>query len=93
VTDVVRAADPDTSDDGALPAGYSSQLWNGDLAPTTKRDWGAYSLFCVWMSDIHSIGGHAFAAGLFFLGLGGWWVLAAMAVATLVVMGLMNLTG
>jgi hypothetical protein len=47
VTDVVRAADPDTSDDGALPAGYSSQLWNGDLAPTTKRDWGAHSLFCM----------------------------------------------
>ena len=47
----------------------------------------------MWMSDIHSIGGYTFAAGLFFLRLNGWWVLVAMAVATFVVMGLMNLTG
>ena len=71
----------------------SSSLYNEDLAPATKRDWGIYSLFCMWMADVHSIGGYTFAAGLFFLGLNGWWVLAGLGVATFVVLGLMNLTG
>ena len=46
---------------------------NEDLAPTTSG-LGPYSLFAMWMSDVHSIGGYTFAAGLFFLGLEpGWW--------------------
>ncbi len=82
--------------DGAqhvVPPDFSSRLYNEDLAPSTERDWGVWSLFCMWMADIHSIGGYTFAAGLFFLGLNGWWVLAALAVATFAVLGLMNLTG
>ena len=42
-----------------------------------------YSLFCMWMADVHSIGGYTFAAGLFFLGLNGWWVLAGLGVGHL----------
>ena len=76
-----------------MPDGFSSALYNEDLAPSTKRDWGVYSLFCMWMSDIHSIGGYTFAAGLFFLGLNGWLVLGALVVATFIVLALMNLTG
>jgi NCS1 family nucleobase:cation symporter-1 len=76
-----------------VPEGFSSRLYNEDLAPAEKRDWGVYSLFCMWMADVHSIGGYTFAAGLFFLGLNGWWVLAGLGVATFVVLGLMNLTG
>jgi nucleobase:cation symporter-1, NCS1 family len=76
-----------------VPEGFSSRLYNEDLAPATKRDWGVYSLFCMWMADVHSIGGYTFAAGLFFLGLNGWWVLAGLGVATFLVLGLMNLTG
>ena len=76
-----------------VPDGFSNRLYNEDLAPAEKRDWGVYSLFCMWMADVHSIGGYTFAAGLFFLGLNGWWVLAGLAVATFVVLGLMNLTG
>jgi nucleobase:cation symporter-1, NCS1 family len=45
------------------------------------------------LSDIHSVGGYTFAAGLFFLGLNGWWVFAALIIATFVMMALMNLTG
>jgi NCS1 family nucleobase:cation symporter-1 len=86
-----RTAGVETS--AGLPEGFSSSLYNEDLAPAKERDWGAYSLFCMWMSDIHSVGGYTFAAGLFFLGLNGWWVLFAMVLATFVVMGLMNLTG
>ncbi|HLL65021.1 MAG TPA: NCS1 family nucleobase:cation symporter-1 [Micromonosporaceae bacterium] len=69
------------------------RLYNEDLAPATKKNWGVYSLFCMWMSDVHSIGGYTFAAGLFFLGLNGWWVLAALVFAIFIVYGLMNLTG
>jgi nucleobase:cation symporter-1, NCS1 family len=47
----------------------------------------------MWMSDVHSIGGYTFAAGLFFLGLSGWWVLSALVIGIVVVFGLMNLSG
>jgi NCS1 family nucleobase:cation symporter-1 len=81
------------SADHPLPDGFSTRLYNEDLAPSKERDWGIYSLFCMWMSDVHSVGGYTFAAGLFFLGLNGWWVLFALGLATFVVLGLMNLTG
>ena len=47
----------------------------------------------MWMSDVHSIGGYTFAAGLFFTGLVGWQVFAALIVGITVVFFLMNLTG
>ena len=71
----------------------SSRLFNDDLAPSTERTWGTYSLFAMWMSDVHSIGGYAFAAGLFFLGLVGWQVFVALVLGITVVFFLMNLTG
>lgn len=89
---VVAEAAPGASGD-RLPPGYDPSLYNDDLAPAQVRDWGAYSLFCMWMSDIHSVGGYTFAAGLFFLGLNGWWVFFALVLATGIVMALMNLTG
>jgi NCS1 family nucleobase:cation symporter-1 len=74
---------------------YSDRLYNEDLAPTppTERTWGTYSIFAMWMSDIHSIGGYTFAAGLFFLGLAGWQVLLALIIGILLVYFGMNLTG
>ncbi len=78
---------------GRIPPGFSPMLYNDDLAPAKERTWGVYSLFCMWMSDIHSVGGYTFAAGLFFLGLNGWWVFLGLVLATGIVMGLMNLTG
>ena len=71
----------------------SPRLYNEDLAPVEERDWGVYSLFAMWMSDVHSIGGYTFAAGLFFLGLVAWQVFAALLVGIVVVYFLMNLTG
>lgn len=73
--------------------GVSPRLCNEDLAPARERTWGTWSLFCMWMSDVHSIGGYTFAAGLFFLGLAGWWVLAALGVGIILVFWLMNLSG
>jgi NCS1 family nucleobase:cation symporter-1 len=71
------------------------RLFNEDLAPTAPagRTWGVFSLFAMWMSDVHSVGGYTFAASLFFLGLTGWQVLGAMLVGIMIVYVLMNLIG
>jgi NCS1 family nucleobase:cation symporter-1 len=76
-----------------VPTGYSERLYNEDLAPVKERTWTAYSLFAMWMADVHSIGGYTFAAGLFFLGLTGWEVFLALIVGITVVYFLMNLSG
>ena len=49
--------------------GYSPGLTNDDLAPTTpaQRTWGAFSIFNVWTSDVHSLWGYYLAASLFLL--------------------------
>ncbi len=75
--------------------GADPKLFNTDLAPTAPegRTWGVFSLFAMWMSDVHSVGGYTFAASLFFLGLTGWQVLVAMCVGILIVYVLMNLIG
>jgi len=71
------------------------KLYNADLAPTAPagRTWGVFSLFAMWMSDVHSVGGYTFAASLFFLGLTGWQVLISMLVGILAVYFLINLIG
>jgi nucleobase:cation symporter-1, NCS1 family len=56
------------------------RLYDDDLAPAKERTWGVYSPFAMWMSDIHSVGGYIFAAGLFALGLVGWQVLVAFVI-------------
>lgn len=70
-------------------------LYNEDLAPVPmeKRTWTGYSIFAMWMSDVHSVGGYTFAASLFLFGLTGWQVLLAMTAGILVVYVLMNLIG
>lgn len=70
-------------------------LYNEDLAPVPmdKRTWTGYSIFAMWMSDVHSVGGYTFAASLFLFGLTGWQVLLSMAVGILIVYFLMNLIG
>jgi NCS1 family nucleobase:cation symporter-1 len=71
------------------------RLYNHDLAPVAPegRTWGTFSLFAMWMSDVHSVGGYTFAASLFFLGLAGWQLLLSMVVGIAAVNYLMNLIG
>jgi len=69
------------------------RLYNEDLAPAQERSWGVYSLFAMWMSDVHSVGGYIFAAGLFALGLVGWQVLLALIIGITFVNIGMNWTG
>lgn len=75
------------------PAGVDEYLINDDLAPAKSRDWGFFSLFAMWMSDIHSIGGYTFAAGLFALGLGAAHVFTALSLGIAIVFFMMNLVG
>src|ERR1700761_8165856 len=85
--------------DKAVPVvvitGAHPNLYNHDLAPVAPegRTWGTFSLFAMWMSDVHSVGGYTFAASLFFLGLAGWQVLISMLVGITAVYFLMNLIG
>ena len=78
---------------GAVAA--DPNLYNEDLAPVPmeKRTWTGYSIFAMWMSDVHSVGGYTFAASLFLFGLTGWQVLLSMAIGILIVYFLMNLIG
>jgi NCS1 family nucleobase:cation symporter-1 len=86
---------------GAYPASETSiagadpRLYNHDLAPVPQnaRTWNGYSIFAMWMSDVHSVGGYTFAASLFLLGLSGWQVLIALTVGILIVNVLMNWVG
>jgi len=75
--------------------GADPRLINEDLAPVpkSKRSWTSYSVFAMWMSDVHSVGGYTFAASLFLLGLSGWQVLAALVVGIGIVNVLMNWIG
>lgn len=45
----------------------SPSLHNEDLAPAAERKWGAFSIFNVWTSDVHSLYGYFLAASLFLL--------------------------
>ena len=79
--------------EGSVPDGYSERLYNEDLAPAKEKKWGTYSLFALWMSDVHNLGNYTFAAGLFVLGLTAWEVLVSLAVGFTIVFVRMNFMG
>lgn len=74
----------------------NSRLFNEDLAPTLeeKRNWGWFEIFNVWSNDVQSLFGYTLAASLFLTyGLSGWSVMAAIMLAGIIVMWMVNLTG
>lgn len=81
-------------DDGQIVQA-DKRLYNHDLAPVPhdRRTWTGYSIFAMWMSDVHSVGGYTFAASLFLLGISGWQVLCALTLGILAVFVLMNWVG
>jgi len=70
-------------------------LYNEDLAPTpvASRSWGAFSIFNVWTSDVHSLWGYYLAASLFLLCGSFLNFIIAIGLGSLVVFLLMNLIG
>ena len=79
-------------DTGGRLAGADERLYNHDLAPVPldKRTWTGYSIFAMWMSDVHSVGGYLFAASLFALGIQAWQVLICLILGIELVMFLTN---
>jgi nucleobase:cation symporter-1, NCS1 family len=79
--------------DGVVPEGYSERLYNEDLAPAEERRWGSYSIFTLWMSDVHNLGNYTFAAGLFVIGLSAWQVLVSLLLGFTIIFVGMNWMG
>lgn len=71
----------------------SPYLSNDDIQPVAKQSWSTYNLVAMWMSNVHSIAGYTFAAGLFTLGLTGWQVFSALLVGVTLIYFFTNLTG
>src|SRR5512139_3146712 len=71
----------------------SPALYNEDLAPVTQRTWGAFSIFNVWTSDVHSLWGYYLAASLFLLCGSFINFILAIGIGSLVIFFLMSLVG
>lgn len=71
----------------------SPALYNEDLAPARQRNWGPFSIFNVWTSDVHSLWGYYLAASLFLLCGSFANFLLAIGLSSLVIFLLMNLIG
>jgi len=71
----------------------SPSLHNEDLAPATDRKWGAFSIFNVWTSDVHSLWGYYLAASLFLLCGSFLNFILAIGIGSLVIFFLMSLVG
>jgi nucleobase:cation symporter-1, NCS1 family len=74
-------------------SGASSALYNEDLAPAKERNWGPFSIFNVWTSDVHSLWGYYLAASLFLFCGGFVNFLIAIGLGSLIIFFLMNLIG
>jgi NCS1 family nucleobase:cation symporter-1 len=71
----------------------SANLYNDDLAPAKVRNWGTFSIFNVWTSDVHSLWGYYLAASLFLLCGSFVNFVIAIGLGSLVIFFLMNLVG
>jgi len=71
----------------------SPSLYNEDLAPAQERKWGAFSIFNVWTSDVHSLWGYYLAASLFLLCGSFINFVIAIGLGSLVIFFLMSLVG
>ena len=70
---------------------------DGDaLRPVTpgEKSWGWFAIFNIWANDVQSLFGYSLVASLFIsYGVSGWTAFAALIVAGLLVMFLVNLSG
>ena len=71
----------------------SPSLYNEDLAPAKERNWGAFSIFNVWTSDVHSLWGYYLAASLFLICGNFINFVIAIGLGSVVIYFLMNLVG
>jgi len=78
-------------EDDMQSTNHSPSLYNEDLAPATERKWGAFSIFNVWTSDVHSLWGYYLAASLFLLCGSFLNFILAIGIGSLVIFVLMGL--
>ena len=71
----------------------SPSLHNEDLAPAAERKWGAFSIFNVWTSDVHSLYGYFLAASLFLLCGSFVNFVIAIGIGSLIIFCLMSMVG
>ncbi|WP_153005368.1 NCS1 family nucleobase:cation symporter-1 [Aureimonas ureilytica] len=71
----------------------SPDLINEDLAPAQERNWGAFSIFNVWTSDVHSLWGYYLAASLFLFCGSFVNFLLAIGIGSLIIFCLMHMVG
>ncbi|MEO6407267.1 MAG: cytosine permease, partial [Burkholderiaceae bacterium] len=71
----------------------SPGLYNEDLAPAKDRHWGAFSIFNVWTSDVHSLWGYYLAASLFLLCGTFLNFIVAIGLGSMIIFALMTLVG
>jgi NCS1 family nucleobase:cation symporter-1 len=81
------------NNDMNLPPNASPLLYNEDLAPAKERNWGPFSIFNVWTSDVHSLWGYYLAASLFLFCGSFVNFLIAIGIGSLIIYFLMNLVG
>jgi len=77
-------------------APHDTGLHNDSLAPVPKdqQKWGWFEVFNIWANDIQSLFGYSLVASLFIAyGVTGWTAFAALIVAGLLVMVLVNISG
>lgn len=59
-----------------------------------EKTWGWFAIFNIWANDVQSLFGYSLVASLFIsYGVGGWTAFAALIVAGLFVMWMVNLSG
>ncbi|MCV6825796.1 MULTISPECIES: NCS1 family nucleobase:cation symporter-1 [Halocynthiibacter] len=59
-----------------------------------EKNWGWFAIFNIWANDVQSLFGYSLVASLFIsYGVGGWTAFAALVVAGLFVMWMVNLSG
>lgn len=95
-TSTERPGAGEPTDDELTITTVDGALYNADLAPVPRRSrsWGSFEIFNVWTNDVQSLAGYTLAASLFVTaGINGWFVLAAIVLAGVVVMALVNLSG
>ncbi len=71
----------------------SPRLHNEDLAPASERKWGAFSIFNVWTSDVHSLWGYYLAASLFLLCGSFINFVLAIGIGSIIIFFLMSIVG
>ncbi len=71
----------------------SPSLYNEDLAPAKVRNWGPFSIFNVWTSDVHSLWGYYLAASLFLFCGSFLNFIIAIGIGSLIIFVFMNMVG